>query len=55
MPWQEQNRFYVGYHYNMRLEDAAKGIRMMKKEDKLPTKESQLTTYPDVSILKIDL
>jgi dTDP-4-amino-4,6-dideoxygalactose transaminase len=53
--WQEQNRWCVGYHYNMRLEDAAKGIRMMKKEDKLPTKESQLTTYPDVSILKIDL
>jgi dTDP-4-amino-4,6-dideoxygalactose transaminase len=55
MPWQEQSRWYVGYHYNMRLEDAAKGIDMMQHLDELPNKKSQLKTYPDVSILKIDL
>ena len=54
-PWQEQSHWCVGYHYNMRLEDAAKGIDMMQHLDELPNKKSQLKTYPDVSILKIDL
>ena len=28
-PWQDQVKFSVGYHYNMRLEDAARGMWLM--------------------------
>ena len=54
VPWQKQEIWYVGYHYNMRLEDAAKGIDLMQHLDELPNKKSQLKSYPDVSILNID-
>ena len=52
-PWQDQVNFSVGYHYNMRLEDAALGIQMMK-ENKLKDKSTQLVEYPDCSKLNID-
>ena len=53
-PWQNQVDWSVGYHYNMRLEDAAKGIEMLKT-NKLKSMESQRVEYPDVSKLKIQV
>ena len=54
-PWEDQTYWRLGFHYNMRLEDAAKGIDMLNYTENLPNKESQLKTYPDCSKLKIDL
>ena len=51
-PWQDQVKFSVGYHYNMRLEDAARGMWLMGNGT-LKTKESQLVEYPNCSKLKI--
>ena len=53
-PWQNQVDWRVGYHYNMRLEDAVKGKRMLLSS-KLKSKNSQLVNYPDVSKLKIEI
>lgn len=52
-PWQDQVNFSVGYHYFMKLGDAALGIQMMK-ENKLQDKSTQLVQYPDCSKLNID-
>jgi len=52
-PWQTQKDWRLGFHYNMRLEDAQKGIEMLSRLDELPNKQSQLKTYPDVSKLNI--
>jgi len=54
-PWENQQRWWLGFHYNMRLEDAAKGIDMLSRPYDLPNYQSQLRTYPDCSKLKIDL
>ena len=53
-PWNQQSRWYLGYHYNMRLEDAAKGIDMMLHLEEMPNLQSQLKTYPDCSKIQID-
>ena len=52
-PWQIQKDWKLGFHYNMRLEDAQKGIEMLSRLDEMPTLESQQRTYPDVSKLNI--
>ena len=52
-PWQDQKKFKVGYHYNMRLEDAAKGLLMLEN-NQLKEKATQLVKYPDCSKLIID-
>lgn len=53
-PWQNQESWRVGYHYNMRLEDAAKGAEMLKNYQLTPL-ETQLVEYPDVSVLNIEV
>lgn len=53
-PWNQQSRWWLGYHYNMRLEDAAKGIDMMLHPEEMPNLQSQLKTYPDCSKIQID-
>jgi len=52
-PWQLQPFWKVGYHYNMRLEDAAKGIEMLTSQQLTPL-ETQLVEYPDVSKINIE-
>jgi hypothetical protein len=52
-PWQDQKEFQIGYHYNMRLEDAQKGITMMERSGYLPLLSTQLKNYPDCSKLII--
>jgi len=54
-PWNQQTNWWLGFHYNMRLEDAAKGIDMMLHPENLPNKQSQLKSYPDCSNIKVDL
>lgn len=54
VPWQNQESWRVGYHYNMRLEDAAKGIHMLNDHQLKPL-ETQLVEYPDVSVLNIEV
>ena len=51
-PWQNQVQWSVGYHYNMRLEDAAYATEMLRRRN-LKTLESQAVQYPDVSVLDI--
>lgn len=51
-PWQNQVDWHVGYHYNMRLEDAVKGNTMLTNGD-LKSIDSQRVDYPDVSKLSI--
>ena len=51
-PWQTQTDWTVGYHYNMRLEDAVLATEMIR-ENNLKSLESQIVEYPDVSILNI--
>ena len=51
-PWQDQVNFSVGYHYNMRLEDASRGMWLLLNGT-LKSKESQLVTYPDLTKIKI--
>lgn len=53
-PWQDQQRFSVGYHYGMRLEDAQMGIDMLTNNN-LRSWDSQLVEYPDISDLDIDI
>jgi len=52
-PWQDQKDFVIGYHYNMRLEDALRGTQMLQDAE-LKDKQSQLVEYPDCSKLNID-
>lgn len=52
-PWQNQESWRIGYHYNMRLEDAAKGIEMLTSQQLTPL-ETQLVEYPDVSKINIE-
>ena len=51
-PWQNQVQWSIGYHYNMRLEDAAYATEMLKRRN-LKSLESQVVQYPDVSLLDI--
>jgi dTDP-4-amino-4,6-dideoxygalactose transaminase len=54
-PWQNQAKWSIGYHYNMRLEDAVKGTNMLK-EKQLDSLENQRSySYPDVSMLNIEV
>ena len=53
-PWQLQPFWKVGYHYNMRLEDAAKGVEMLTSHQLKPM-DTQLVEYPDVSKLNIEV
>jgi dTDP-4-amino-4,6-dideoxygalactose transaminase len=53
-PWQNQTSWKVGYHYNMRLEDAVLGKQMLKS-GKLHSLDSQVVDYPDVSVLNIEV
>jgi dTDP-4-amino-4,6-dideoxygalactose transaminase len=52
VPWQNQKEFNLGFHYNMRLEDAAKGIEMLANGQLKPL-DTQKVRYPDCSVLKI--
>jgi dTDP-4-amino-4,6-dideoxygalactose transaminase len=52
-PWQDQKKFELGFHYNMRLEDARKGIIMMNRRI-LKDKNTQVVNYPDCSKLEIN-
>jgi len=54
-PWEKQGGWYLGFHYNMRLEDAAKGIEMMQKPEHLPSLASQIKTYPDCSKISVNI
>ena len=54
-PLENQTYWRLGFHYNMRLEDAAKGIDMMEHPEEMPNLQSQLKTYPDCSTIKVDL
>ena len=53
-PWQNQAQWSIGYHYNMRLEDAAYATEMLRRRN-LKTLESQIVQYPDVSALNIEV
>jgi dTDP-4-amino-4,6-dideoxygalactose transaminase len=53
-PWQNQTQWSVGYHYNMRLEDAAHTAEMLRRKNLKPL-ESQIVKYPDVSVLSISV
>lgn len=53
-PWQDQPVFKLGFHYNMRLEDAARGMWLLSNNT-LNTKQSQLVNYPNCSKLKFDI
>lgn len=53
-PWQQQNKWHIGYHYNMRLEDAVLGKQMLES-NQLRSLESQVVEYPDVSKLNIEV
>ena len=53
-PWQDQPTWKVGYHYNMILEVAERGTKMLKLNE-LKSIESQLVNYPDVSLLSIQV
>ena len=33
-PWQDQQFFSLGFHYNMRLEEAVKGMEMLKNKER---------------------
>ena len=52
-PWQDQQVFNVGYHYNMRLEEAVKGRAMLKNKE-LKNKKSQIVEYPNLLNIKIN-
>jgi len=54
-PWQNQQHWELGYHYNMRLEDAARGIELLSRPDEMPNMKSQIVTYPDVSKISINI
>ena len=55
-PWDQQNHWALGFHYNMRLEDAQRGIELMANPtENLPRLKSQLKNYPDCSQIKIKL
>jgi dTDP-4-amino-4,6-dideoxygalactose transaminase len=54
-PWQNQTSWKLGYHYNMRLEDAVKGKQMLESRQ-LDSLENQTSyKYPDVSLLNIEV
>ena len=52
-PWEKQIKFELGFHYNMRLEDAQKGLQMLKN-NQLKDKATQIVQYPDCSKLEIN-
>lgn len=54
VPWQNQTAWKIGYHYNMVLEDAERGCYMLRNNN-LKSIESQLVSYPDVSLLNIEI
>ena len=54
-PWQEQTAWYLGFHYNMRLEDAARGIELLSRPYEMPNFKSQKRTYPNISEIKVNI
>jgi dTDP-4-amino-4,6-dideoxygalactose transaminase len=56
-PWKEQSLEYLGYHYYMPPEDAARGLVLLKEMQKSPqTNPQALVTwedYPDLSLMPI--
>ena len=50
-----QKHWNLGFHYNMRLEDAARGIELLSRPDEMPDLTSQRRTYPDVSRININI
>ena len=52
-PWQDQQVFNLGFHYNMRLEEAVKGRAMLKNKE-LKNKKSQIVEYPNLLNIKIN-
>jgi dTDP-4-amino-4,6-dideoxygalactose transaminase len=54
-PWQKQTTWYLGFHYNMRLEDAARGIDMLTHADEMPNFKSQKRTYPNISEIEVNI
>ena len=54
-PWENQKTWHLGFHYNMRLEDAARGIELLSRPDEMPNMKSQIVTYPDVSKISINI
>lgn len=55
-PWQNQTHWRIGYHYNMRLEDAARGLDLLRHADtEFPTLESMVRDYPDLSKISVHI
>ena len=52
-PWQDQQFFSLGFHYNMRLEEAVRGMEMLKNKE-LKDKKSQLVKYPNLLNITIE-
>jgi dTDP-4-amino-4,6-dideoxygalactose transaminase len=52
-PWQNQAQWSIGYHYNMRLEDAVKGKHMLELKQLNSLENQRSCKYPDVSMLNI--
>ena len=52
-PWQDQKYFNLGFHYNMRLEEAVRGKAMLKNKE-LKDKKSQLVKYPNLLNITIE-
>jgi dTDP-4-amino-4,6-dideoxygalactose transaminase len=49
VPWQDQQTFYVGYHYKMNPEEAAMGLEKLPRVDPVP----KYHQYPDLRSCKI--
>lgn len=54
-PWQNQELWNIGYHYNMRLEDAVKGKHMLESRQLDRLENQRAHKYPDVSVLNIEV
>lgn len=54
-PWQNQTSWKIGYHYNMRLEDAVKGNHMLETKQLDSLENQRSYQYPDVSVLNIEV
>lgn len=57
-PWETQRSWSLGFHYNMRLEDAARGIELLSRPDEMPNLKSMdqfVSKYPDCSKININV
>jgi len=52
-PWQTQNSYSLGFHYNMQPELCVRGINKLKAQD-FKTLESQVVEYPDLREVNFD-